>query len=210
MEPEMCIPPPKINRSTPLRVLFIPLEFKTWENASHFPYSGNYGFEEGFASNGMEYLTIPAIYETTSDQRASWLNYARELCTGKNFDQVWLEIVHSKIDENFLDWLVTLAPIRIGFIWESLEMDPRELTNNPEGARRRRENLEKHLSYVTHVVAIDEKNVAHYNAQGPVPAKRLWEAGIMPKRFIYNEPPSAEHNYAVFFGGHFMESGKTG
>ena len=205
MEPEMYIPPPKINRSRPLRVLFIPLEFKTWENASHFPYSGNYGFEEGFAANGMEYLTIPAIYETTSDQRTSWLNYARELCTGKNFDQVWIEIVHSKIDGNFLDWLATLAPIRIGFIWESLEMEPHELTNNPEGARRRRENLEKHLSYVTHVVAIDEKDIAHYNAQGPVPAKWLWEAGIMPKRFIYNEPPSAEHNYAVFLGALYGE-----
>jgi len=183
-----------------LRVLFIPLEFRKWNNASHFPYSGNLAFEEGFAANGVEYLTIPAIYETNSSDPTSWLNRAQEICAGQNFDQVWLEIVHSRFDEDFLDWITALAPVRIGFIWESSEMDPRELVNNPEGARRRRTNLEKHLKYVTHVVAVDEKDVDRLNAQGLVEAKWLWDAGIIPERFIRRNPAPAPNHYAVFYG----------
>ncbi|HHT9135736.1 MAG TPA: methyltransferase domain-containing protein [Candidatus Wunengus sp. YC60] len=199
-----------VKNSTSLKVLYIPLEFKTWQNASHFPYPGNYGFEEGFASNGVEFLTIPAIYETTSSEQTSWLNHARELCAGKDFDQVWLEIVHSRFDEDFLDWTTTIAPVRIGFIWESWEMHPDELVNNPEGAKRRRTNLEKNLKFVTHVVAIDEKDVEKFNAHGLVKAKWLWDAGIVPERFICKElpPTPATNNFAVFYGALYGERKK--
>ena len=71
-----------VKNSACLRVLYIPLEFKTWQNASHFPYPSNFAFEEGFAANGVEYLTIPALYETTSSNRhhgsATHVNSAQE------------------------------------------------------------------------------------------------------------------------------------
>ena len=199
-----------INNSASLRVLYIPLEFKTWQNASHFPYSGNYGFEEGFAPNGVEFLTIPALYETTSSEQTSWLNHSRELCAGKYFDQVWLEIVHSRLDEDFLDWTTTIAPVRIGFIWESCEMHPDELVNNPEGVKIRRINLERNLKFVTHVVAIDEKDVEKFNAHGSVKAKWLWDAGIVPERFICKElpPTPAPNNCGVFYGALYGERKK--
>lgn len=197
------------NRAS-LRVLYIPLEFKTWQNASHFPYSGNYGFEEGFAANGVEYLTIPAFYETTSSEQISWLNHARKLCAGKNFNQVWLEMVHSRFDEDFLDWIAAIAPVRIGFVWESYEMHPDELVNNPEGVKRRRANLERNFKFVTHVVAIDEKDVENFNTHNLVKAKWLWDAGIMPDRFICKELPStpAPNNCAVFYGSLYGERKK--
>lgn len=197
------------NRAS-LRVLYIPLEFKTWQNASHLPYSGNYGFEEGFTANGMEYLTIPAFYETTSSEQISWLNHARELCAGKNFDHVWLEIVHSRFDESFLDWIATIAPVRIGFVWESCEMHPDEIVNNPEGVKRRQANLERNFKFVTHVVAIDEKDVENFNTHNLVKTKWLWDAGIMPERFICKELPStpAPNNCAVFYGSLYGERKK--
>ena len=199
-----------VKNSACLRVLYIPLEFKTWQNASHFPYSGNYGFEEGFAANRVEFLTIPAIYETISCEQTSWLSHARELCAGKNFDQVWLEIVHSRFDEDFLDWTTTIAPVRIGFIWESWETHPDELVSNPEGTKRRRINLERNLKFLTHVVAIDEKDVERFNAHGPVKAKWLWDAGIVPESFICKElpPTPAPNNCAVFYGALYGERKK--
>ena len=202
--------PMPVKNNASLRVLYIPLEFKTWQNASHFPYPSNFAFEEGFATNAVEYLTIPALYETTSSERTSWLSHARELCAGKYFDQVWLEIVHSRFDENFLDWITTIAPVRIGFIWESWEMHPDELVNNPEGTKRRRTNLEKNLTYVTHVVAIDEKDVEKFNAHGQVKAKWLWDAGIVPESFICKElpPTPAPNNCAVFYGALYGERKK--
>ncbi len=199
-----------VKNSATLRVLYIPLEFKTWQNASHFPYSGNYGFEEGFAANKIEYLTIPALYETTSSEQTSWLSHARELCTGKYFDQVWLEIVHSRFDADFLDWITTIAPVRIGFIWESCETHPNELVSNPEGTKRRRINLENNLKYVTHVVAIDEKDIDWFNTRGSVRAKWLWDAGIVPERFICKElpPTPAPNNCGVFYGALYGERKK--
>ncbi len=183
-----------------MRILFIPLEFSTWVDASHFPYTGNYGFEEGFEACGVEYATLPALFGTTSADAHSWLHHARRIFEGEVFDQVWMEVVHSTYDAAFLDWVKTVAPVRIGFIWESCELDPRESINNPEGVRRRRSNLERNLPAMTHVVAVDEKDVEMFQAGGKVRAKWIWDAGIVPKRHISEDPATGNFDKALFFG----------
>ncbi|KAF0219372.1 MAG: type 11 [Geobacteraceae bacterium] len=186
--------------SNKLRVLFIPLEFKTWQNASHFQYCGNYAFEEGFEANDVEYLTLPAIYESDSNIASSWLYHAKTLVAGKKFDQVWLEIVHSKYDEIFLDWLTKVAPIRIGFIYESSQMSTEAFNCNPEGALRRKANLGKNLFYITHVVAIDEVDVDDFNSKGKIRAKWMWDSSLIPKRYIKQQPPAPRYDCAAFYG----------
>jgi hypothetical protein len=189
--------------TTKLRVLFIPLEFRTWGNASHWAYPYNLGLEEGLDANGVEYVTIPAysIHEASS---STWLYHAREICAGKKFDQVWFEISHSNLDETFLERLTEIAPIRIGFIVESLDIDPGEWINNPEGTRRRLKDVEKKLPYVTHLIAPDEVDVDKFNAHGPVPA--MWfSGGIIPDRFICEQPPPASINCGVFYGALYGE-----
>ncbi|MHB1011372.1 MAG: glycosyltransferase [Desulfobacteria bacterium] len=183
-----------------MRILFIPLEFSTWVDASHFPYTGNYGFEEGFEACGVEYATLPALFGTTPADAHSWLHHARRIFEGEVFDQVWMEVVHSTYDAAFLDWVKTVAPVRIGFIWESCELDPRESINNPEGVRRRRSNLERNLPAMTHVVAVDEKDVEMFQAGGKVRAKWIWDAGIVPKRHISEDPATGNFDKALFFG----------
>lgn len=195
-----------VSKPEKLKVLLITLEFRTWANASHWPYSMNLGFEEGLDANGIEFLTIPAMHEVPSSASTSWLSRAREICAGKQFDQVWFEISHSNLDQVFLEWLTKIAPIRIGFIVESLDMDPREWLYNPEGARRRQKALDDRLPYITHVIAVDEADVDKFNTHGPVPA--MWVPGMMPERFICEQPPPPSINSGVFFGALYGERKK--
>jgi predicted SAM-dependent methyltransferase len=183
-----------------LKVLYIPLEFKTWRDASHMPYTCNYAFEEGFDANGIEYFTIPAIYEPDPSQSSPWLQHAKKLCEGRQFDQVWLEIVHTRYDDDFLEWLSLLCEVRIGFMGESMETHPDELVNNPAGTLRRQTNLKHTLKHVTHVVAVDEKDVEQLNNSGSIQAKWLWDAGLQPRRSINLAPLPSPIYPALFYG----------
>jgi len=179
------------------RVIFIPLEFQTWQNASHQPYSCCLGFEEGFDAAGADYFTVPAYHESTSSEKSSWLSRINELCRGMKFDQVWIEIVHSRYDSQFLEWITAIAPVRIGIMGESIETDPQE---HPAGVKHRRENIERSLSAMTHLILVDETDVDRFNSVGKLPAKWVWDAGLVPKRFIgdaYQEPTIQS---ALFFG----------
>lgn len=149
------------------RISFIPLEFGSWANASHWPSPMNFGLEEGLAANGVEYVTIPAFHEMPSSTAGSWLSRAHKIGGEAQFDQIWLEIVHSYFDEPFLEWVATLAPVRVSFICESLEIDPGEWSNNPAGTLRRQKAVEQRLAYLTHIVAADEVDVEYFNAEGP-------------------------------------------
>ena len=187
---------PGMNQTAP-RVLFVTFEGPTWKNASHWSYTANLSFEEGLEANGIEYLTF--IADTIfSEKKASWLDYARELCDGQKFDQAWVEVVHSRLDESFLDWLTTVAPLRVGFACESLEIGPEEWSNNPRGCQMRQDAFARHLKYLTHIVAIDEADADKFNQSGPIPA--MWWPGKVPRRYICQQPPPFQHNVSIFYG----------
>lgn len=188
-----------VSSKTAPNILFFALEFKTWQNASHLSYSMSLGLEEGFEANGVKYITIPAIYEYPSSSPASWVNYVRDICAGKKFDQVWFEISHSNLDEPFLEWVANIAPVRVGFLCESLETDPKEWVTNPEGTQRRLNAVEKRIRYLTHLVAADEVDVDRFNANGHIPAL-WWRAGSVPEGYICKDSLPVQNNYAVFYG----------
>jgi len=173
-------------------VLLIHLEFPTWYQARHWSYASQLGIEEGFHANGVEYLTI-----TTP-----WLCRAREICAGKYFDQVWLEIVHTHLDEVFLEWVSGLAPVRIGLMAESLTYDPREYTHWSD-LKERQHKVENRLKYVTHVLAIDEKDANEINTRRL--ARAMWWPQAVPERFISEQAMIAAKNYAVFSGSVYGE-----
>ena len=44
------------------RILYLPLEFTTWQDAQYWSYPMGLGLEEGFAENQFPWLTIPAWF----------------------------------------------------------------------------------------------------------------------------------------------------
>ena len=188
------------------KVLFVTLEFPTWADASHWSYIGNLGFEEGFAANGVEFFTLTANH-SYAQKRTSWINYARELCSGQKFDQAWVEIVHSDLDESFLEWLTAVAPVRVALAFESLEITPEEWANNPRACQIRQNSLSKRLQYFTHILADDEIDFEKFNQKGGIPA--MWFAGaIVPRRYICLQPVPVRQNVAFFYGAMYGERKK--
>lgn len=170
-----------------LRVLFIPIEFPGWQMARSFPYDIQLGLEEGFQANGAEVVTLPALWGHPSSAPGSWLSRARTLLAGQQFDQIWVTLVHGRYEDDFLDWLRTLAPIRIGFVLESLEYTPAECQAHPP-YKYRRGYVEHQIRAMTHVLTWDEYDAERLNAEGL--AQALWWPGCVPARVI--TPPSGD------------------
>ena len=175
-----------------IKVLFIALEFPYWTWARQWSYGAQLAFEEGFSENGVDCFTVTTI----------WLPRIKEICAGEHFDQVWMEVAHTKIDESLLEWIASLAPVRVGMIPESLEYNNEECDLNPD-LRGRRALVEKRLRYLTHIVAVDENDVENINKNKPVPA--MWWPSAVPKRCILEKISVNPKKQGAFIGSVYYQ-----
>lgn len=186
-------------RSSNLRVLLVQSEFFSWRRARHWSYTWHLGIEEGLQANGVEFLTL-----TTP-----WISDARSICTGRKFDQVWInDIAHfgdldsGYIDESTLKWLASLAPVTLGFLAESVEYSPEEYSAFPNLLKRRQE-IELRLKYFTHFVACDEKDLTNISTLVQKPA--IWSPIAIPKRFTFEPVVKSPTQNAIFSGALYGE-----
>ncbi|MBF8296389.1 MAG: Methyltransf 21 protein [Bacteroidetes bacterium] len=191
-----------IKRGEKPNVLFISLEFRHWRDARYWSYPLGLGLEEGLSANQISFLTLPAIFEVPSSSPNSWLFHARSICAGRKFDQVWFEMNHSNLQEDFLDWVGRIAPVRVGFFVESLEISGEEYANNPKGALRRNKNIDGRLGYLTHGVVVDENDVNALSSRG-VPA--IWWPPSVPERYICDNVGPVRNRAALYFGAVYGE-----
>lgn len=178
------------------RILFIPFEFLTWQRGGAWPYGIHLGVEEGLQAHGIDFMTIPATYELPSSYPASWLYHARRLCAGQKFDQVWFFLRHAQFDEAFLDWVAEIAPVRVGYIMESLVPSPEHLEASPHLAGIEL-FMERQMQYMTHILAFDERDSDTIRARG---GKALWCPWAIPQRFLSMPPAFHREPKAAFLG----------
>ena len=179
------------------KALLIQLDFQTWARARAWSYCAAYGVQEGLTANGVECVTVPAIAEHPCASQASWLSHMKTLLSGQRFDQVWIWLVHTPLDEATMEWLSGLAPVRIGVVMESLRYDEEDYRWAPH-LRGRRERVDSQLPYLTHVLAPDEQDAADINAMGNVRA--LWWPAMVPERFAVSSNTRPTQQAAVFHG----------
>lgn len=194
-------PPASVMRSSStLRILYISLDFSNWAGAKEWTYPSNLSIEEGFAASGVEFLTIPLIYGISAEIPASWLYHAKTLCAGREFDQVWIELVHGNPGEDILEWLISLAPVRLGILLESLSYDQEDYQLHP-GLFKRRLVVEERLRYMTHAVTVDEKDADDLNRRGIV--KAMWRPESVPSWCLANAPNDLPRDRAIFYGASY-------
>ncbi|HMH52725.1 MAG TPA: glycosyltransferase [Candidatus Acidoferrum sp.] len=169
------------------RVLCLLLEFDWWETARPLTYSVQLGLEEGLRANGCRPLTV-----TTP-----WLPRLKEICGAERFDQVWVEIVHQALDDDVLDFIAGLAPVRVGFLLESLHYDEAIYAAAPH-YRARAGNVRHRLKFLTHAAATDEVDATAIDAAGDVRA--CWWPQAVPARFVTPRPGVPRTGPAVFRG----------
>src|SRR6266446_3651349 len=170
------------------RVLCLFLEFNWWDVARPLTYAAQLGLEDGLRANGCRPLTV-----TTP-----WLPRLKEICGSRRFDQVWVEIVHQPaLDDDALDFVAGLAPVRVGFLLESIHYDAATYAASPH--YRTREGTVRHrLKFLTHAAATDELDAAEIGAAGDVRA--CWWPQAVPRRFVADRPGAPGRGPAVFRG----------
>ena len=193
-----------LNQSN-LTILLIHLEFMKWEQARSWSYAAQLGIEEGLLANGIEFFTIPAMQEFSTTDSKSWLAHCKDLCNDRHFDQVWVELVHSNIDDIFLQWLTNVAPIRLGLIAESLRYQSEVYSFAPILSERYA-LVTKRLKYMTHALVADEKDAEELNLNGPV--KAMWWPVAVPKRYVHDITSPPRINCATFFGAIYGDRSK--
>ena len=134
----------------------IMVDFPTWGLARPWGYPANFALEEGLRGNGVVPVVIPVLAGIPSSSKKSWLRYAEQLCKHQSFDQVWVWLVHSVLDEHILAWIQSIAPIRVGLIPESLDHTSDELKLYPHFGDRKVVTLQQAKNF-THILACDEK-----------------------------------------------------
>lgn len=184
------------------RILFVQQEMKTWQSAKMWGYGWHVGLEEGFVANGVEVTTL----------LSSWFPKAKELCAKKTFDQVWInDVTHMfepngwdeyRLTEADLEWLAGLAPVRLGFVIESLQYTSQEYAEAPF-LYNALKTLKRTAGYLTHIMVPDEKDFDLIREFCNTPLSLLLSA--VPQRFVSRDITTPPLRKLVFRGTPYGE-----
>ncbi|ULA63108.1 MAG: Glycosyltransferase [Nitrospira sp.] len=177
--------------------LLLQLEFPDWAQARPWTYSWNFAVREGLEAAGFECVTVPIIADVPCQDSHSWTSHAKRWLKGRTFDQAWVWLVHSPLDQGTLEWLAELAPVRVGIIMESQTYDEEDYVWAPY-LRQRRVRVEEQIRAMTHVLAPDELDVLDLNHRRVAPT--LWWPQMVPGRFIAAPTGTPRFNRGVFHG----------
>jgi len=178
------------------RILFIFLEFPEWRQGRSLAYPVQMGLEQILRQSGADVFSVPSLFRMDNNSRGNWLSRLQEMVGERKYDQVWIEAVHADFDEQFLSWVATLAPVRLGMVIESLQYEPYVYDLEP-ALRERKERVLRRLTYMTHVLVADELDADDLNRDGTI--KAMWWPQTAPRASIQSAPP-AVNAYAVFYG----------
>jgi GT2 family glycosyltransferase/glycosyltransferase involved in cell wall biosynthesis/Flp pilus assembly protein TadD len=177
-------------------ILLLQLEFPTWAQARAWTYPACFGVAEGLRAAGARCTTVPLLANAPLTPDA-WLAHAREAVSGKQFDQVWVWLVHSPLAPSVLDWISGLAPVRVGIVMESLTYDEADYAWAGH-LRRRMQTVADQSRVLTHVLVPDERDVERLAELAGV--RTLWWPTMVPDRFIVPADAPPRSRKGVFHG----------
>ncbi len=183
----------------PLNVLYLPLEFPTWDRARSWTYATQLGLEEGFAANGVECTTVPVFNEMTHEQADSWCRMLERICVNRSFDQVWFELVHTAMSPQARQLISQIAPTRVGLIAESLNYPAEVYQQYPQFVGRREAVFER-ITSVSHVICVDEYDAVDIAQHSS--AHAFWFVPAVPQRNVCL-PQRIDSNKPALFTGSF-------
>jgi hypothetical protein len=144
--------------------------------------------EHGLSANGVESVTITSV----------WSSEVMKLLKSQKFDQVWFnDLAHLELPDGWWEWASQLAPVRVGWLVESLHYAPEEIAVMPSIGEERRARLTERVNFCTHFVCCDELDAEN----GPIPGvPSLWSPFAVPRQFIREVQGIPSSNNATFCG----------
>lgn len=180
-----------------INVLLITTEADEWQPDHAGRYLAGMGLEEGLAANGQTFQTVVALRDQAPGNSGSWLSHLKTICTGKQFDQVWVEVANTQLDDSILAFIGALAPVRLAMIGEFLQFGEPIFRIDP-GIKTRQRQVDKRLRAMTHVLASDERDVLWLNQNKKL--KALWWVPAIPKRLMQATNQPAHGSRAIASG----------
>jgi len=178
-------------------VLLILCEYRKWNRAKKWAYHCHIGITEALKHQDVSYTVL----------MSPWFDKAKEICSGKSFDQVWIcdpthafddDDAPSIIPEEILVLAAELAPVRLALLFESVRYTLEEYRDNPWLNNRKKFTEVGYLKYFTHIAAIDESDVEWFNDHFAIPA--MWNPCSVPESLICDKPSPPKVNKAFFNG----------
>ncbi|MBX3166258.1 MAG: glycosyltransferase family 1 protein [Candidatus Eremiobacteraeota bacterium] len=172
----------------PLRVLLVLGEQPSWSSARYLSYHIHVGMEDGLKAAGVEVTTL----------MSPLVQQAPKLLQGQKFDQIWVEVMTNGISLDVLEWLSTLAPVRVGLCAESTVYTEEELDAKPEFAFML-VRFRQRLKFLTHLLVGDEEDVGRLACPN---LQTAWWLVSANRRFIQDPPLPLPDNFRARFYGH--------
>ena len=179
----------------PLRILILMPDNPPWSEAKGWCYFSNFGLVEGLEAAGAQCTVIPVHDATPDCAPTSWLRHAQSLCANQEFDQVWFWLHYCHYTASFLEWITTVAPVRVGLLTESMAFTDAERQDSRIGIHTM---FRRQLPSVTHLLVSDERDEEELMTRGW--ANALWHPTAVPTRWINAPLHPPTHPHAVFYG----------
>jgi hypothetical protein len=180
------------------QILVLAVEFLAWSRARPWSYTACLGMVQALRAQGNNCVVLPVFPELSLSAKESWISRASDILKGKQFDQVWIWLVHSRLDEPFMSWMASLAPVRIGVVMESLRYLEEDIRVFPF-LRDRHAYVMNQTRHLTHLLVYDEADAEEINraATGP---RALWWPAAVPEGCVTREIRISEKPLGAFYG----------
>lgn len=180
--------------NTKINILVIHLEFSKWKSAKSWSYETQLGIFDEFKSE--KYVIHNLLNPFGGEEyKKRFGSYVRAYVKNKKFDQVWVEIVHSNYDQEFLSFLSDLAPVRVAMLGESIYYTEEECSFAPV-LKNRFKKIQNVVKYFTHALCVDEADSE--SLKSPDLNAVWWVPAIRCR--IQHEIEPIIHSTAIFSG----------
>lgn len=176
-------------------VLFFVLDFQKYESARSWSYETSYGFIDGLRENHIEVDVVPCLSSRFSSKEleSKWFNFYKTQIGQKQYDAVFLYLVHKDYSLEFFDWIKKLSDIRIGIVPETLTHTLDECENNAV-LLTRLDAAKKQIEHLTHTIIFDEGDLKSLKKDNV-----FWMPLFVPEKSI-KTPIDYKVNKAMIIG----------
>lgn len=166
------------------RALILMLEFSSWSVAKPLSYTASYAYEDGLRSKGFDCTVLPCFADLNPNYADLWYQTVQKQFDGERYDQVWIWLIHLNPPQHFMEWLASIAPIRVGVLIESLTYSDEDKSIH-DHFNTRWPILRSQIPYLTHILTADEADENLIIDSTGCPAK--WTPTSIPARFLDTE-----------------------
>jgi len=172
-----------------MRILNIITKRTNWSYLGKaLSYCVQFGLDEGLQSYGEVDTVFTSMGLGTCPEQ--WMELIKKHYNNR-YDQIWVELIHTRANQDFLKFLEPLAPVRVATLIECIA--------TPQCHQIEYKELDERLKRFTHIIPCDETDAQYCENLG-VKSRWIPTHLSVPKRWVAKEIRVPENDSIAFFG----------